>query len=150
MSNFEITTPTHPPLTGSMNAQVYEGNELSNGIIRTDVDWSVRVHWELKGALVPCICGFWCLHVYLESIGPGPELKLPHPHEIHIPLDPCGDGKYWYDFKVPAGTVSADHCSTPYKVVVALTYKTPAPCKDPGPMAGFCELPILQFYESKK
>lgn len=149
MAEFEITTPTHPPLTGALHVEVYEGDHLSNNIIRIDQDVTIKFHWRLEGPLTRCICGTWCLNVFFESIGPGPEIRLPgYAQGKHIPVDPCGDGKYWDDFVIPAGTLGAEHCSTPYKLVAALTYLTP--CDDPGPMAGFCELPVIQFYESVK
>lgn len=148
-SVFEVTVRTRPPLEGSLEAEVLERGQPSNHVIRTDQEWTVRVHWELRGALVPCICGYWCLNLYMESIGPGAELKLPY-DEIRIPLDPCRDepGKYWYDITIPAHTIKEEHCSIPYKPVVALTYLDQ--CYRPGPMAGFCELPVLQFYTDKK
>lgn len=148
-SVFEVTVAVEPPLQGRMEATVLEGreNKRSNHVIRADQDWKVRVHWELSGALVPCICGYWCLSLFMESIGPGAELKLPE-REIEIPLDPCGNGEYWYDIEIPAHTIKDEHCSIPYKPVVALTYLDN--CKHPGPMAGFCELPVLQFYRDEK
>lgn len=151
---FEITTPTEP-LTGYLTAEVYEGDEISNGIIRTDQDTTIKVHWWLQGALKRCLCGYWCVEMYAESIGPGPEFVLPHAHEDKlIPLDPCGDGHYWEDIKIPAGTIDPKHCSSPYQLVVGLTYRTPCKGKDgkfePGPMAGFCKLGCFQFYESVK
>jgi len=149
-SVFEVTVATYPPLEGHMKAEVLENGKPSNNIIRTDQNWTVRVHWELEGALVPCICGYWCLSLFLESIGPGREFQFPLPHQedIRIPLDPCGNGQYWYDIVVPAHTIRDTDCSIPYKAVVALTYLDY--CERPGPMAGFCELPILQFYTDKK
>ena len=144
---FEVQFPTYPPLKGGIEAELYENGAPTNYIIRADKEWSIKVHWYLKGALKDCIGGFWCLTLFLESIGPGPEFKIPY-QEGYIPLDPCGDCNYWYEIKVPAGKIDAKHCSDPYKLVVALTYLTP--CKKPGPMAGFCELPMVQFYESKK
>lgn len=150
-SVFEVTVAVDPPLTGRMEAQIYEGDKRSNNVIRADKDWTVRVHWELEGALVPCICGTWCLNLFMESIGPGPELRLPR-KEIHIPLDPCREnaapGEYWYEIKIPADTIETDHCGIPYKPVVGLTYLDV--CGNPGPMAGFCELPVVQFYEDEK
>jgi len=148
-SVFEVTVAVDPPLTGTLSAQVYEGKKLSNHVIRVDHDWTVRVHWELEGALVPCICGYWCLNLFMESIGPGDELRLPV-KEARIPLDPCREepGSYWYDITIPAHTIDPEYCGIPYKPVVALTYLDA--CYQPGPMAGFCELPILQFYEDKK
>ncbi|WP_420641628.1 hypothetical protein [Candidatus Leptofilum sp.] len=149
-SAFEVTVATYPPLAGEMHAVVLENGRPSNNVIRTDQNWSVRVDWKLEGALVPCIAGNWCVTLFLESIGRGREFSFPLPHQeqIRVPLDPCGNGEYTYDIQVPAHTIRDSDCSTPYKAVVALTYLDP--CDRPGPMAGFCELPILQFYTDKK
>lgn len=143
---FEVGLPHYPPLTGAIRAEVYENGKPSNCIIRADKEWSVRVHWYLKGALQDCICGYWCLNLFMESIGPGPELVIPY-HKL-IPLRPCGNGHYWYEIKVPAGFITPKHCSIPYQLVAGVTYRTP--CKKPGPISGFCKLPMIQFYESSK
>ncbi|MCB0191010.1 MAG: hypothetical protein KDJ65_03625 [Anaerolineae bacterium] len=144
---FEVTTPVDPPLKGGITAQILEGGKPTNYIIRADKDWSVNVEWYLEGALTDCICGTWCLHLFMESVGPGPEVAFPY-GEIRVPLDPCGDGHYQYEIEVKGGFIKPEHCTTPYKLVAALTYRTP--CDKPGPMAGFCELPLVQFYESDK
>lgn len=150
---FEITMPTDP-LRGYLTAEVYEGDHLSNGIVRTDQDLTVKVHWWLEGALTRCICGYWCVQLYAESIGPGEEFVIPEGKGKLIELDPCGNGEYWHDITIPAGKIDPKYCSAPYKLVVGLTYRTP--CKDkygefePGPMAGFCKLGCFQFYESVK
>ena len=139
---FEVSLPA-PNLSGEIYAEVYEeGGVKPTTIIRTDQEWGVKVHWDFKGYLTPFICGEWCVHLCLESIGPGPELKLDHPH---IPLNPCGNGEYYADFEVEPGIVTGEDCSTPYKLVVTVTYLNA--CDKPGPIAGFVEGPILQFYE---
>jgi hypothetical protein len=75
-------------------------------------------------------------------MGPGPEIVFDASEDIQ--LDPCGTGEYKYDFRIPSGRITGAHCSIPYKPVVTVTYRTA--CKLPGPMAGFVELPLLQFY----
>ncbi len=145
--NFEVGIPNYPPLTGGLRAQVYENGRPTNSIIRADKEWSVRAHWYLKGALKDCICGYWCLNLFGESIGPGPEFVIPY-HRKLIPLRPCGRGHYFHEIKVRPGYITPKHCSAPYKLVVGVTYITP--CKVKGPMVGFCELPTVQFYESNK
>ena len=132
-------------LAGYIGAEIHEvGGVDPTTIIRIDQDWTVTMEWALTGALKSMICGNWCLNVDLESIGPGEELELPTP-ELHVPLDPCGDGKYCKKIRIPAGTVKTEHCSTPYKLVATVTYLNA--CGRPGPMAGFVEGPILQFYD---
>jgi hypothetical protein len=134
-------------LGGRIEATVLDPNGVSPyNIIQIDDDWTVRIKWAIEGSLKSMICGTWCVHVHLESIGKGPELSLPDPYrEIEVPLDPCGNGEYYYDFLVRKGQITADYCSTPYKVVATVTYKNP--CHKPGPMAGFVEFGVLQFYD---
>lgn len=150
MSNyFEITVPTGSPLVGTMSAQIIDAQGVApSHIIRADDHWAVQFNWSLKGQLASCICGTWCLRVHLESIGSGPELSLFADKDIEVPLDPCGDGNYSYAFRVPAGTVSGEGCGPTYKVVATLTYRTP--CGRPGPIAGFVDLGLVQFYEDRK
>ena len=146
MANSKIEVSlSNPALTGSLDAELYEeGGACPTTIIDFDQNWGVNIKWELNGSLTPFVCGTWHLSLFFESIGSGPEFDLCCDHTI--PLDPCGDGKYAYDFKVKKGTVKKEHCGRPYKLVVALTYKTK--CGKPGPMAGFIELPMIQFYDS--
>jgi hypothetical protein len=143
--SFEVANSPHL-LSGRIEADVYDPNGVApTNIIQIDDDWLVRIKWALEGTLKSMVCGTWCLHVDLESIGKGPELSLPDDsYEIEVPLNPCGDGYYSYDFLVKKGVVTARHCSTPYKLVTTITYKNA--CGRPGPMAGFVEGGILQFY----
>ncbi len=144
--SFEVSGSPHL-LKGTIAADVYElGGVAPTNIIRIDEAWKVSIDWELIGSLKSMVCGTWCLHLHLESIGQGEELDLFEGNrEVHVKLDPCGDGKYHYDFMVPAGTIYPKHCSTPYKLVTTLTYLNE--CGRPGPMAGFVEGQILQFYD---
>ena len=134
-----------PFLSGDVSATVYEkGGVRPTTIIRTDQEWGVKVDWFIEGTLTEYICGYWCVRVSLESIGEGPERSWEYKN---IRLDPCGDGKYYHDFKFDPGVITADYCSTPYKLVVTVTYLTE--CYKPGPIAGIVELPIVQFYHAE-
>jgi hypothetical protein len=136
-----------PYLTGEISAYLTEsGGAEPVTIIRADQDWQVHVNWTLSGKLTEFVCGEWCLNLFLESIGPGDELKLPDGY-LHIPLDPKpGDNHYYETINIPAGRITAEMCSTPYKLVVTVTYLTPYK-HQPGPMAGFVEGPVVQFYQ---
>ena len=58
-----------------------------------------------------------------------------------------GQTKYDTNIEFQPGTVQVErNHSTPYKVVVTVVFQTPADI--PGPMAGFVELPVLQFYNA--
>lgn len=140
----EVALP-EPYLGGDIFAEVYEvAGAKPSTIIRTDQEWGVSVRWSLKGSLAEFICGEWCVHLRMESMGPGPELKFDASEKIS--LDPCGNGEYEYRFRIKPGKISGAHCSIPYKPVVTISYYTA--CHKPGPMAGFVELPLVQFYEA--
>ncbi|MDX2039654.1 MAG: hypothetical protein SF097_00310 [Acidobacteriota bacterium] len=141
---FEVSL-TNPALSGTIEADVYEqGGVAPTTIIDYDQEWGVKIKWQLSGSLVPFICGSWCVSLYFESMGAGPEFDLHRTHTLE--LNPCGSGKYDYDFRVPRGTIRKEHCGRPYKVVAAVTFVTK--CGKPGPMAGYVEGPMIQFYES--
>ena len=136
-------------LKAYFSAYLYEADEVpTNRIIRVDEAWGIKLHWWLEGRWASCLCGYWCAQVHFESIGKGPEFQLPVSNTNLIELDPCGSGHYYHDLQVPARFVKPECCSSIYKIVASLTYRTP--CKKPGPIAGFCELPLVQFYESEK
>jgi hypothetical protein len=135
-----------PYLSGEIGAYITEVDGVDPvTIIRSDQDWKVHVHWTLSGKLNEFVCGEWCLNLFLESIGPGRELRLPD-EELHVHLKPQPyETRYWETICIPAGRVPVDMCGTPYKLVVTVTYLTPK--GEPGPMAGFVEGPVVQFYQ---
>lgn len=144
---FEINRPLNYGLAGTIDAFVSEVDGVEpTTIIDVRKAFKVHVNWTLEGALTPYICGTWCVHIFLESIGDGPELNLPA-EPVRVPLHPDNGPKtYEAWIEVPAGTILPEHCSAPYKLVTTVTYRT---VKDrPGPMAGFVEGAVLQFYDS--
>lgn len=149
-----------PYLQGSIEAQVYEKGEAPSRIIDINDPWFVEVNWSLTGPLQRFICGTWGVDVYLESIGRGPELELPDEYFEAIPVD-RKDGHYHLKIAVPAGFIKThveswreerkEHGRLPeretdivYKMVATVTYKDQY--GRPGPIAGFVEFPMLQFY----
>jgi hypothetical protein len=158
---FEVSL-SNPALAGGIYADVYEVEfpDTPTSIIRSDQNWGVKIKWYLEGTLVPFVCGYWCINLYFESMGSpkGPDhnedefdLRAPdHKFKLDPCLKPDKDGHVWYyyDFKVPPGTIKPGHCGRPYKVVAAVTYETI--CDQPGPMAGFVEGPMIQFYDPAK
>ncbi|MCI0339389.1 MAG: hypothetical protein L0226_17595 [Acidobacteria bacterium] len=166
---FEVSL-CDPALSGGVSASVWEkGGVAPTNIVRIDKPWGVKINWYLEGTLVPFICGWWCLSLYFEGMGsPRGQSYAPKGEgyeegyydeefdlksEIKIPLNPCleldenGHANYCYNFDIPEGTVKSAHCGRPYKLVAALTYNTCCDC--PGPMAGFVELAMIQFYDPK-
>lgn len=129
-------------------------------IIRTDQDWRVHVEWNTIGPAAASLAGEFRVAVYLESLGLGPDLKLPNvpgPNEVTVPLSAgaftplplpdAGRRDYSLDIDIPAGQVPTDtDRSRAYKLIVAVTYREVT--GDPGPLAGFREGPVLQFYQA--
>lgn len=127
-------------LNGKIEAEVFEdGGTEPTSIIGTDQSWYAHVTWEFNGLLVPLIGGWWNLQLHLESMGPGSEYSLPDPADV-IPLTP-GENNYSHHIEVTAGTVDTGA----YKLVTTLTYTDLT--DNPGPIAGYVEGPMLQFYE---
>ncbi len=153
-------TPFGNLFAGTITATVHEHDAPPGAppltIIRTDQDWAVNVSWETTGLATGMITGNWHLHCFLESIGTGADLDLIDPgpsggpSDHVIPLKPgTSPVPYFVHFDVPAGRVNIPDPVPPagrlYRLVVSLTYREPT--GGPGPMAGFVEGPILQFYQ---
>lgn len=154
-----------PYLQGTIGALVSEVGEAPSRILDINDDWYVDCDWTLSGPLRRFICGTWSVDVYMESIGEGPEFELPDEEVEDIPLQPSADGHYSARFNVPAKFIQthledwreerAEHgerggeleTDIVYKMVVTVTYKDPM--GRPGPIAGFVEYPMLQFYQAE-
>jgi hypothetical protein len=144
---FEINRPLNLALKGDISAYTTQADSVDPiTILEADKDFKVHVNWYLEGDLTPFVCGTWCISVFMESIGPGPELKLPaEPVEIEL-YPTTGRNEYNAWVLIPADTIKPEHCGVPYKLVTTVTYRTPK--YRPGPMAGFVEGPVVQFYVS--
>jgi hypothetical protein len=142
---FEINRPLQNLLTGNISAHVHEINSVEpTTILEVDKEFVVHISWSLDGPLTPFVAGTWQVNVFFESIGPGPELKLPLP-TLELPLDPnIGPNYYEALVSIPANTLKDADATVPYKMVTTVTYRTPK--GRPGPMAGFVESPVLQTY----
>jgi hypothetical protein len=154
--DFEID-PFACDLHGYLRTSVYEeeypeGPQDAKTIIACDEDWYVKVEWKLRGGLLHHLCGYFCVCVYLESIGTGPDYDLDcdgngHPCIERIPFDPCGDGKYEVTCKIPAGTIDCGDCGKLYLLAVTLTSLDTCDPPHPGHIAAYCKGPTLMFYE---
>lgn len=153
---FEID-PFACDLAGSIKASVYEeeypeGTQDAKTIISWDEDWYVKVEWKLWGGLLHHLCGYFCICVYLESIGPGEDYSLDcdgsgHPCIDRIPFDPCGNGEYEITCKIPKNTVECGDCGSLYLLGVTLTTFDYCDPPRPGHIAAYCKGPTLMFYK---
>ncbi|NTU81271.1 MAG: hypothetical protein HGA45_18135 [Chloroflexales bacterium] len=147
---FEINAPLVGLLNGDINVHVHEfGSVAPISILEADKAAAVHVTWSLSGALVPFTTGTWYVSAFLESMGPGPDKRLPIAPGAAVPLTPQpGVGPVAYNvlIPIPANTIeiTSAEITKPYKLVVTVTYS--GPTGQPGPMAGFSDGPMLQFY----
>jgi len=156
----EFEVESLPFLSGEIAAQVHEEGEAPSRIIDINDLWFVDVDWTLTGSLQRFICGTWDVDVYLESIGRGPEMELPDEDYEAIPVN-AKDGHYHVTIPVKAGFIKTHveswreerkergllperEADIVYKMVATVTYKDQY--GTPGPIVGFVEFPVLQFY----
>ena len=112
-------------------------------VIRADQEWAVFVTWKTFGTLSAHLPGTWHVGLFIESIGPGPELEIALQHVLLTPGP--GDITYSVDLVVPANALAIpNHQSIPFKVVTTVTFIWQD--GTPGPMAGYLEGPIVQIY----
>ena len=164
----KFETDLDPFLSGSISANISDEVEPYSSyvsIIEADDYWYVTAYWNIWGPLQRLICGYWCVRLFLESLGEDDlDLELANDEGL-IPLDPCGDGEYKAHFKVKPYTVRVEQCGTPFKPVLSVQYLST--CRFPyktnddweaapackrylaGPIAGFVEFPVTQFIYEK-
>jgi hypothetical protein len=128
------------PLFGLSGDASASESPVVNGpanIIRTTEGWQVDVKWTTTGWLNNIMCGQWKISVLLEKMGGGefnlaggnvnvPFVSAPHAYSTTISF---GAGS------VPAGL---------YRASVVITME--GPLGTPGPVAGYEDLGMLQFY----
>jgi hypothetical protein len=139
----------------------------TNQIIRFDSDWKVTVKWELVGTLLDSTFftfpGKWILNAYLEGWGEdADELDLMGDTANGLPvmtsrtvvlansIAPGDPPETEWHFQETFTIHAADNPDPGlYRLAVAITYRDEK--DDPGPMAGFIEIPeMVQIYEPKK
>jgi len=142
----EASAPFTPALLrGTIAAEVREiGGIAPLSLIRTDQDVEVHVRWTVEGELTEFVSGSWRVSVRLESIGPGPERRLPEP-ALAVVLAPApGPNVYTAVVRIPAGTIDVGGDATPFTLITVVTYRTPL--GQPGPIAGMVEGPTVLIY----
>ncbi len=136
--NFEELLPLfslHGDASISEQAPVHS----KTNIVRTSEGWQVQVDWHAHGPLTYLMAGTWNITVYLEQMGGGefslggnsstePFVSAPNAYSKTMLF---GAGS------VPAGVYHAS-------VVVTMV----GPTNIPGPIAGYEDLGLIQFYDS--
>ncbi|MGD9753027.1 MAG: hypothetical protein AB7W59_18705 [Acidimicrobiia bacterium] len=103
-----------------------------SSIICVDDEVVIDVTVTLAGAFARSFCGQLCVGLGLESMGGGAEPDYSQSKD----LNPCGDGKYTFQFRIPANTLTTTPCGKVYCASVTLGSRNS--CGDAGPIWGFC------------
>lgn len=111
----------------------------SGKIVRTTEDWQVDVNWNTSGPLNNIMAGKWKLAVLLEKMGHGEFALANNEAEEAFVSAPHAYSK---TFNFAAGSVPPGL----YRVLVTVTMVGPA--NAPGPIAGYEDLGMVQFYDS--
>jgi hypothetical protein len=129
----------------NLEVEVFDvGGNSPTTIIRTSQAWQIQADWEAVGVAVAFYGAVnFTVDAYLESIGPGAEVRLGPVAGAIVP----GTVNYNAVIPVVAGNppIPAGQDSATFKLTTTITFRDLA--GNPVPMAAFVEGPILQFYQ---
>ena len=125
-----------------MEAVASETGEPPTRIFDIHDDVVVTVDWSLPLPLARMICGTFEVNLFLESQGRGREFDIDGPTQT---LDPTKTA-YHAEILIPHDTIvpAPGESDIPYKLTVTVNYHDQL--GRPGPIAGFVELPLVQYY----
>jgi len=144
-STCEFDAPRSAWFRGHLHFDLFDLDENPNHVISIKDGAYVCLHWYLKGELARLICGRWCVQVYLENLGKDVEGCRDITLRRVVRTLRCNQGHYWLCIKIPPGQLDPDMCSCLYKLAVSIQLIDK--CGKPVPFAGFCEGPVIQFYD---
>lgn len=124
--------------------QVLDADLTPNHVLQLGKDWHIKVEWEITddpghAPLVPAIGGTWQVRAKLESIGAEWEGMVGA--MVPVALVP---GQTHYSTTIHGAGFPPAGNDGGYKLLVTINYIYPTGV--PGPMAGFLEGPMIQFY----
>jgi hypothetical protein len=125
-----------------------------NRVLERKLPWYICCEWAISGKAVPAFGGTWHLRVVAEDIGPDKNLpqdglELLHLHVDVNSVEPGMKREYKVNATIPHNKIPEDGA---YKVVVLLTHtnKGPSGKEFRTRLAGFVEIPMLEFYSFDK
>lgn len=128
-------------LSGVLSMTVTDpGGAPSANIIDVNTGFHVDVEISQTGFLWSITSGTWVLDLFLEKYGPGADVSLLG-SSFTAPIASATGSTTW-PFNITAATISG--LQGAYRIIAVLTSQTPA--STPGPLAAYCEGPILQFH----
>lgn len=138
----EIESEFEGGLDGTVEAVFIEDTPRvrETNIIFTDEQWHAHVTWDVHGPLVnaPLDPSEWRLQMYLESIGPGPELSLPADF-VKIPFV-----RYQTHYEADINVAPSTVLQGGYKPTIVLYFYNGG---TPWGIGGFVEPGMLLFHD---
>ena len=139
--------------SGTFEANIVEvgpGPVAPKEVIRTDEQWKIACEWTLDGLLAPALDGTWAVQAVVEGLGAAIELTRA-PEQVPLSAAPSFPlpRQYAHDVVFNPGSINlGGQPSVMARVGVALTYRfPPAAGGNPGPIATFLELGVVQIYQ---
>ncbi len=145
--NFDLITTNTAILDGNITGTMLDLDGDPNEVIDRNAPSTLQVTFQVTGAWAWLLWGTWHVKAVAESIGPGPEFVVGT-KDIPLTLVAPVTSRTWnVQIPVPPGSVPQDGA---YKIVVLLTHSvelaTTPPTSDRTRMAGFYEIPMVEFY----
>jgi hypothetical protein len=137
--------PLQPATVKALSAAIVANHDAVPPMhIPIDGPWSVTFEWSLEGVEAR-LEGEWQLDVSVQPVAPAPPLRLRE-EPVRISAEP-GVESYRSRYDVPAGTVTPEHCGSPYRATALLSYR-PEGMERPL-LGGFVRLGALQFFAAR-
>lgn len=111
-------------------------------IISANDPWKVHIEWEIDGLLTPSVAGSWEVKVCLESLDGQPDVPVGTIRSELSAGRLLGPDRRRYQADIE---VSAAVSPGLYKVIATVSLATQD--GGPGPLSGFTEERVLQFFD---
>ena len=123
-------------LGGVMTAEFYDVAGHPCRVVHENDEIRIVVVLKLTGRILNYLCNTKiCVQVAFESCGTGPEDSV-HQWKVLNPCAPGGD-RYEFDFRIPAGRLTAGECGTQYELCITVGSKDC--CDKVGFIFGTCK-----------
>ena len=138
---FDAIDPDPAHLTGLITGfEVLDPDLNPNRVLQSDLDWSIKVDWNISGLIAGGLGGVWQVRAYAESIGGGFEGQVGADVLVDLSAAPATASRsYTATVDVSAGFLP----DGAYKLVVLINYTNGGL---PQQMAAFVEGPVVQMY----
>jgi len=142
-------------LKGYFKAYTLDYDRDPNRVLERPRAWYIVAEWAIIGTAAVAFGGTFHVSGFAESIGPNKDPNIPSELKIFEDLvnvsdaEPGRERQYKLEVTIPGDVIPQDGA---YKVVVLLTHSnTGYSGKEHfSRLAGFVEIPLLQFYTAEE